>query len=273
MPSHPGADTGEPAPRFLILGPVTIYGDDGTPVPVGPPLQRRVLATLILFAGQPCTGRWLARAIWGERPPADPGGTLRKVAYRLRQSLGPSASCLESPDDGYSYKFSAAKDATDKGQFEDLARRGREAWYQDDFQGAAELLAAAVRLWRDPALADVPATPALVKTGARQRLLRARDDVADLWMDARLALGGHHEAITELRELLDRDPLREHSWAQLITALYRDGRPRDAAAAYRAAAAVLQDDYGTGPGPELTDLYSQITPGRAGLLETSAIPG
>jgi DNA-binding SARP family transcriptional activator len=251
-------------PRFLILGPLTVCGEDGTPVPVSAPLQRRVLATLLLHAGQPCTGRWLARAVWGENLPGDPGETLRTVLRRLRRSLGPAGSCLKSPDNGYTYMFSAGDGEVDAGLFEDLASRGRIAWYGGDTPAAAGLFAAAARLWQAPALADVPPTAAV--TGARDRLLRAREDVEDLWRDARLALGGHSAVIGEMRDLLGLDPLREHAWAQLMVALYRDGRPAEALAAFRQAEAALHGEYGTGPGPELTELRGQITAGRTELL-------
>lgn len=265
---HSQADTAAGRrPRFMILGPLTVYRDDGTPVDVTAPLQRQVLATLLLHAGQACTRRWLARAVWDQDMPRDPGGTLRSVVYQLRRRLGPAGAALESPDDGHTYMFTGLGCAVDAGLFEDLASQGRSAWYAGDISAAADLFAAAGGLWRSPVLADVPLTAAVAD--ARSRLLRAREDVEDLWTDARLALGGHYALIGELRALTARAPLREHAWAQLMTALYRAGRPGDAMAEFAKAEAALYGEYGTGPGPELAELRCQITAGRAGLLSAA----
>ena len=264
MASQAEVDDPEVPARFRVLGLLDVRSEDGAPVPVNSPLNRRVLATLLLFAGTPCTGSFLARAIWGQRPPGKPGHSLNHAVYGLRRSLGSSGGRLESPDGGCSYMFAAAASEVDAALFEDLARQGRSAWYRGDTGQAARLLAAAARLWRDPALADVPETPVLA--GLRDTLLRARLDVEELSMDARLVLGGHRGAVSDLRRMLAGDPLREHAWAQLMVALYRDGRTGEALRAFRDANAALQAECGCGPGPELTEIRSQVLAGSLDLL-------
>ena len=261
MASQAEADTREPSVTFAVLGPVRVLSAEGTVIPVRPPLHRRVLATLLLSAGTPRPGPWLAQAVWGNCPPRDPGGSLRTAVCGLRRCLGESlASRVESPDDGHSYMFRATPDEVDAMQFDDLAAQGRAAWYARDPSQAAAVLTAAAGLWRDPALRDVPDTPVLADL--RGTLIRGRADVEDLLMDARLELGEHREAIGELRATLGRDPRREHVWAQLMLALSRDGRPAEALLAFAEARATLRADLGCEPGPWLTQIYHQIAGDR-----------
>jgi DNA-binding SARP family transcriptional activator len=265
---HADASTGGPAARFGILGPLDVRGDNGAAILVGPQQNRRVLATLLLFAGAPCTSSFLTQAIWGQQPPGNPRHSLHEAVYELRRCLGTSRERLESSEGGYSYKFAAGAAEVDAALFNDLARQGRRAWYSGETGRAAGLLSAAARLWQDPVLADVPQTPILAEI--RDTLIRARLDVEELWMDARLKLGGHHEAIDELYAWVHTDPLREHVWAQLMLALYRDGRTAKALRAYCDAQDALQAEYGCAPGPELTEIRRHIAAGSPDLLAGGA---
>ena len=60
-----------------------------------------------------------------------------------------------------------------------------------------------------------------------------------------------------LHSLTVKHPLRERFHAQLMLALYRDGRPAEALAAYADARRVLAQELGTGPGAELRDLHQR----------------
>ena len=262
------ADTAASSVRFMILGPLRVEPDEGAAVQIGQPLHRLVLATLILSADVRRTRDWLVQAVWGERPPADPASSLRTAVKSLRDCLDPLAGCLKSPEQGYTYMFSAEGVTVDASLFGDLANRALDAWYQRDAQRAADLLTAAGSLWREPALADVPVTPAL--EDIRAGLLRRRTDVESLRLDVRLELGGHHEAIGDIRRVLARDPLREHAWAQLMLALHRCGRDAEALRAFDRARAALRKEYGTDPGPELTELRQIIATGSTVLRAAGA---
>ena len=90
------------------------------------------------------------------------------------------------------------------------------------------------------------------------RLEELRASALELRIEAELALGRHARLIGELQELVGRHPLRERLWAQLMTALYLDGRQADALAAYRSARERLIDEIGIEPGPELRRLEQRI---------------
>ena len=101
-----------------------------------------------------------------------------------------------------------------------------------------------------------PSTPVLAD--ARATLVRARRDVEDLLMRARLHLGGYREAVGDLRRTLASDPLREHTYALLMRALLLDGRADEALQVFAEAEARLRAQYGCEPGPELADLRQKV---------------
>ena len=90
------------------------------------------------------------------------------------------------------------------------------------------------------------------------RLAELRLQATEARIDADLHLGRHGEVIAELRRLTSSHPLREKLHAQLMLALYRDGRQADALAAYQAVRDILVGELGTEPGTELRELHRQI---------------
>jgi DNA-binding SARP family transcriptional activator len=235
--------------RFRILGPLEITDDAGAPVVITRPLHRSALALLLLNAGRPCSARSLAVGLWGDNPPLSPDVSLRSCVYGIRKTL-PDARRLRTHAAGY--LITAGPGELDLDDFRDLARRGREALDAGNARLAATLLSQAVDLWRDPPLADLPATP------ARERLLGQQKEAQVALTDARLAVGEHRQMLTDLRGVVASDPLHEHAWAQLITALYRSGARTEALAEFGKLRMTLISAYGIDPGPELQDLHQRI---------------
>lgn len=243
---------------FRVLGPVQVTSAAGEPVPLTQPIHRAALAALLLHTDQVCPRSWLVAAIWGERTPVSGATALRTAIYGLRRALGTVGrqiqTCQSGPNPG-GYMIRAADDEVDLRVFRALAADGRSAWYQGDATRAALVLGEALSLWR-AGPSDLRPTPALAADISR--LEAEFRQARDAWMDARLALGQHREATSELRQILAREPLREHVWAQLMLALYRSGDKRGARRAFAAAQAALIAEYGAGPGPELAELYRQV---------------
>ena len=77
-------------------------------------------------------------------------------------------------------------------------------------------------------------------------------------IDADLALGRHAALVAELEQLVLEYPMREHLRAQLMLALSRSGRQTEALRSYRSARAVLGDELGLEPSPELRALETAI---------------
>jgi DNA-binding SARP family transcriptional activator len=244
---------------FRILGPVEVFGDDGEPVTLSQRLQRRLVAELLLHARQPRSRSDLIAALWGESAPSGSGGSaLRSLVHATRRALGRYGDRLETWPAGYA--FCVRDEEYDLAAFRDLASRGQAALDAGDAVSAAQLLAEALRLWREPELADVPAT------ATRTRLLdQFRAVRADL-IDARLALGHHRSVLPDLRAMVAEDPLHEHSRAQLMTALYCAGSRAEALSCYRDIRKVLALGHGIDPGPELQDLHGRILRDDPALL-------
>jgi DNA-binding SARP family transcriptional activator len=256
------------SPKFCILGPLEVRLPAGRrPVTVSQPLHRAVLATLLLRAGEPCPRSWLAAALWGAQGPADPASTLRTCVYGLRRSLGKDlADRLQTYRGGF--MIAAAEGEVDLHSYLALDARGRLAWDRGEHRAAAELLGAALRLWREQALKDLPSTP--LGAAEKARLLVHRAATEETWLDTQLALGRYAEIVPQIWALARRYPLREHVWAQLMMALHASGDTAGALRAYAAAQDALYAEYGASPGPELAEIRRSITAGRPPLADGPA---
>jgi DNA-binding SARP family transcriptional activator len=250
---------------FRILGPVEVFGDEGEPVTLAQRLQRRLVAELLLHARQPRSRSDLIAALWGESAPSGSGGSaLRSLVHATRRALGQYGDRLETWPAGYA--FAVRDEECDLAAFRDLASRGQAALDAGDAASAAQLLAAALRLWRQPELTDIPPTPTRTRLLDQFRAVRA-----DL-IDARLALGHHRSVLPDLRAMVAEDPLHEHSWAQLMVALYCAGSRAEALSCYRDIRKALSQGHGIDPGPELRDLHARILRDDPALLARVSAP-
>jgi DNA-binding SARP family transcriptional activator len=77
-------------------------------------------------------------------------------------------------------------------------------------------------------------------------------------IDADLALGRHDQLVSELEKLVAAYPVRERLRGQLMLALYRARRKKEALQAYRIGRRLLLDEMGIEPSPELNQLNQQI---------------
>jgi DNA-binding SARP family transcriptional activator len=248
---------------FRILGPLEVRSDNGDVICLRQPKQRATLAILLLYAGQACQPEMLAAALWGDAPPRNPGGALRTCVYAIRRALGDGAradsdKCLQSVQfgSGCSYLVKPRLGELDLQRFRDLDVQGRQALDRRDAAEADRLLSAALKCWREPPLADLPTTQAIAREVAQ--LLSQRRDSEDALLDARLALGRHQEVLPTLRANVTADPGRERTWAQLMRALYRCGRRKEALEAYTQARAAVVREHSAEPSLELQALGLQI---------------
>ncbi|HVB46420.1 MAG TPA: BTAD domain-containing putative transcriptional regulator [Streptosporangiaceae bacterium] len=250
--------------RFNILGPLEIRADDGAAVTVTRRLHRSMLALLLLDACQPRSAACLIAAVWGEDPPLNPEVSLRSCIYGIRKLL-PDAQRLCTHPAGYLFQVRPGE--LDLHEFRDLSSRGRDALDRGDPREAMTLLAAALGLWGEPPVADLP------EVRGKDQLIEQRAEAQSALLDAKLALGLHHQVLAECRSIVTAEPVREHSWAQLITALYRCGSRVEALAAFGRLRMTLVSGYGIEPGPELQELHRQILADDPALMVTrQALP-
>jgi DNA-binding SARP family transcriptional activator len=241
--------------EFRVLGPIeVIHG--GQAFAVGGARARAVLAVLLLNANRVVSADRLARELWPDLEPDRAAANLQVRLTELRRALRSAGEADRLVTRPPGYIFLAGADELDVLRFEQLAAAGRAALASADAAGAARLLTDSLALWRGPALADLG--DAAFAGTERARLQDARLDAVESRVDALLACGRHQETIAELAELTAKHPLRERFWAQRLLALYRCGRQADALRAYRELRAVLVEQLGIEPGPELRQLEGRI---------------
>jgi DNA-binding SARP family transcriptional activator/tetratricopeptide (TPR) repeat protein len=234
-----------------VLGPVEAVVDDQL-ADIGPAKRRLLLALLAFECGHNVSVDRLIELTWEHPPPA-----ARRVIYahvaRLRKVLGgPSgAGPLLTTPPGYTLRV--APETVDAHQFRRLVDASRKV---AEPGARADMLRAALELWRGPLLAGLhpaPGTAGLVH-GMHELRMTAVEDRIDADLDA----GRHGTLLTELAELAAANPLRERMTGQLMLALYRCGRVAEALDLYRRTRAYLADEFGIDPGPALRDLHSAV---------------
>jgi DNA-binding SARP family transcriptional activator/WD40 repeat protein len=246
--------------RIAVLGPLEVLTEELAPVEVPGAKERLLLA--VLTAGAPgvvSTDR-LTEALWNGKAPASAHKSLQAHVVRLRSSLEPDRP-KGSPGQyvvrrGPGYALAVGRDDIDAVRVGDLATRGRAQLAAGDPVEAERLLGSAVELWRGEPYADWPDAP-FAET-ERRRLSELRSGALAGLIEARLQLGRHADVLPELESLIAADPLREDWWRLLMLALYRAGRQADALAAGRRIRALLAEELGTEPGPELRRIEAAV---------------
>ncbi|MFI6303153.1 ATP-binding protein [Amycolatopsis thailandensis] len=241
--------------QFTILGPVEALGPDGSPVALGGPQLRGLLALLALDAGRVVSAGRLIDGLHGDHPPDGAAEALQSQVSRLRRRLrdgGAPDGLVEFTTAGY--RLAVDPEDVDVHRFERLTAQARES---PDPAVAHELFAEALALWRGPAfdgLADAPSAARLAESH-----LAAVEDHAEV----RLALGHHERLVAELRELTREHPLRERLTGRLMRALTGSGRSAEALAVFAEIRKRLADELGTEPAAELADAHLAALRGAA----------
>jgi DNA-binding SARP family transcriptional activator len=243
--------------RFQALGPLRVW-DGAAWSGIGAPHQRVVLAVLLTEAGRVVSTDRLVYEIWGERPPKTAAHAVHVYVERLRRVVGAGGHGPLSTR-GRGYQLVTADGDLDASVFDRLVESGTRSLAEGRLEPGVTALAAALRLWRGPALADVPAGPTVAAEADRLEQRRLTADEARL--DALVDLGRHADVVDELRRLAERHPLREGLHGTLMVALYRCGRRSEALAAYQRARRALVADLGVEPGAHLRDLQRAILAG------------
>ncbi len=237
--------------EFRVLGPFEVC-EGGQPLEIGAGKQRALLAVLLLRSGEVVSTDRLIDALWDEDPPASALNSIHVYVSQLRKALGNGH--LETR--GHGYLLALEPEQLDLGRFERLLGEGRELLAEGEAERAAEVLRAALALWRGPPLSDFASEP--FAHGEIARLEELRLSALEERVEADLALGRHAELVPELEALVREHPLRERLRAQLMLALYRSGRQAEALDAYQQARRMLAEELGLEPGRRLQELEGAI---------------
>ena len=239
--------------EFGILGSIEAT-HRGQAMELGGLRERALLARLLLSANRVVSADRLAEDLWSGSPPPHSMATLRVYISRLRRSLGQHAGALVTHAPGY--RLMVADDQLDAARFESMVRAADADLAAGRPAEAAEVLRAALGLWRGQALSDV-ADLAFAQADAG-RLEESRLTALERRVEADLACGRHASLGAELDGLGTQHPLRERLAGLRIIALYRCGRQAGALSAYGELRERLAAELGIDPTPALRRLHEQV---------------
>jgi DNA-binding SARP family transcriptional activator len=235
---------------FRVLGPLEVVRD-GSPVALGGPKPRALVAVLLLQRGRAVSIDDLVDALWGAEPPASAAASVHTYVSRLRRGLG---EVLVARPPGYALAVEPGR--LDLDRFETRLAEGRELLRAGDAAAAAVALREALGQFRGEPLADLAFEPfAQAEVG---RLAELRLGALEERLQADLDRGAHAEVVGELEALCAEHPLRERLRGQLMLALYRCGRQADALAAYAGLRRRLDEELGLQPDAALQRLERAI---------------
>ncbi|MDD7920200.1 BTAD domain-containing putative transcriptional regulator [Actinomycetospora callitridis] len=225
---------------------------DGVPTSIPGGLTTELLVRLALDAGRPVRAERLVEDLWPDPAGVRPN-TLQAKISQLRRALGDPALVDGGPA---GYTLGVEPGDVDALEALRLAEAGATQLVSGDPAGAAATCRAGLALFGSEVLSAAGTAEWVLPH--RLRLEEARARLTEDELAARLALGATGEIVGELESLVAVLPLREQLWSLLITALYRSGRQADALDALRRVTALLVEELGVDPGPELRALERQV---------------
>ncbi len=220
---------------------------------------RAILTMLGLHGGSVVSAETLIELLWGHDPPRTAAKALQTHISSLRRILGDGFVLTEGVG------WTLADSQVDASRYKSAARLGRDAAAAGDTSQAVTRFEEALALWRGtPELPDTRRG-----TSEETRWIEGHAALVEDRADALLATGRAAEIVGELEAAVAEAPLRERRWGQLMLALYRAGRQGEALAAYQRARALLAEELGVDPGPDLRRLEAAIV-GQDSALEIPA---
>ena len=220
---------------------------------------RAILTMLGLHGGSVVSAETLIELLWGDDPPRTAAKALQTHISSLRRTLGDGFVLTAGTG------WTLAESGVDASRYKSAARLGRDAAAAGDTSQAVSRFEEALALWR-----GIPELPDGRRgTSEKTRWIEGHAALVEDRADALLVTGRAAEIIGELEAAVADAPLRERRWGQLMLALYRAGRQGDALGAYQRARALLADELGVDPGPDLRRLEAAIV-GQDTALEIPA---
>jgi SARP family transcriptional regulator, regulator of embCAB operon len=239
---------------FRVLGPLSVESNGVDRTPSAQKL-RTVLAMLLMHPNTILGSDVITAEVWGSAPPASARNTLQSYIVHLRRCVAFEESTrIES--DSYGYRLVVDESRVDLADFRSRLADAYEFRRRCESEAARDALRAALGLWRDQPLTNVPLGPVLQSSYSY---------LTELWLSAterRIAidveLGGHHDVLGELTLLVGQHPLNENLSAQLMLALYRSGRRYAALRTYETLRQALVDELGLDPSPVLKRMQHAV---------------
>lgn len=242
---------------FSVLGPVRAWRDDAE-LDLGPPQQRALLAVLLINDGHPLSLREIVGVLWGADPPDTADNLVHRYVGALRRLFEPgltgrgASRVLVRGSGGYRLDVDPAD--VDVARF----RRLRRDAERSEPERAAELLLAALDLWRGPVAADIPADvrirPAFTLVDGER--LAAVKSAAEHAPAAGVEVA--ERVLAAVRTAAAEHRLDELLQARFMLVLAATGKQAEALDVFRATRELLAGDLGLDPGPELREAHERV---------------
>jgi DNA-binding SARP family transcriptional activator len=246
---------------------------DNREIDLGPPGRRAVLGMLVLRGGETIPTHELVAALWRDRPPRSAVNVLQTHVKHLRRLLEPDrpprtgSTILPHVNGGYALNPEAVD--VDLLRVRSLLTEATHAQRDGDTDQVAELLGAALRLWRGQPFADLPLVAAQPEVMA---LVAERRDVVARYGDAMIAIGATADILPALAEAAAAEPFDEPAQARLIRAYHAAGQRAKAFQVYHDVRDRLVDELGVDPGPELRAAQTALLHDGVPVAAPSPVP-
>ncbi|PJE24157.1 MAG: regulator [Mycobacterium sp.] len=248
----------EHSAQFGVLGPLTLTVE-GTPVSVGTPKQRVVLAALLINRNRVVGVDSLINAAWGDDAVAEARASVHVYVSNLRRLLAnagiedPRAVLQKAPP---GYRFNIPDTALDLGRFISEKAAGVNAAAAGQFQKATGHFSAALAQWRGEFLEDLRGFDFVEAFAVA--LMEDKIAVHLSRVQAEMACGRAASVLGELETLVAANPYREPLWAELMSAYYLSHRQSEALDTFQRLKAILADELGIDPNPAVRELHERV---------------
>ena len=239
--------------EFQVLGPLEVR-KEGKAVALGGPQPQRLVAALLTHANTAVSADRLAQELLGEDASGAAVATVQSYVSRLRKVLG-DRSRIETTRRPVGYRLRVEPGELDAERFALGLEQAKRAMSAGAPERARPLLHSALGMWRGEPFDGLELGPAARPEAERMAENRraARDARVALDLDA----GLHDSLVGELHHELRVDPTDEAVGVQLMVALYRCGRQREALEVFTQVCEELAE-LGLTPGPPLQDMQRRI---------------
>ncbi|GAB3245609.1 hypothetical protein GCM10027425_00470 [Alteromonas gracilis] len=239
-------------------GVASAQGDVGPGV-FGGIKPRQILEILAVCAGTPVAKDKLAELLWDGHPPKSYLATLESYVCVLRRGLrkvGASGSAIATVPQGY--VLDPERLSVDLVEFRELVRRARVERAEPAL--ALALLVRALESVRGDLLASEAYAPWAV--AERERFVHELHGAAVCAAGTAATLGDWSEAQRWASRAIELDGIDESAWRILMRAHWGSGRRSEALRCYFELRTLLDDELGSDPSPETSQLYLELLRGE-----------
>jgi DNA-binding SARP family transcriptional activator/tetratricopeptide (TPR) repeat protein len=242
--------------RICLCGEMTVEVGGRAITPRG--VQgRKLLAYLVANRSRALRRAELLEVLWEGRPPADPDSSLAAALSHLRHELGPEVL----PPREVSLRL-PERTWIDLEVIEDQAQRTAQALEEGAPDKAVRLAEQTLGLMKG----FLPGLEAGWVDEKRRELAELQLSVQEAAVEASLQLGGRRlPAAQRMAHALVREaPYRESGYELLMRVHAASGNVAEANRVYHSLRALLRDELGTTPGPDVTELNDRLLRQKAG---------